>query len=193
VRGRQFTGGRHPHLAQREHTGLVVLDMQEAFRPIIDGFDGAAANVALLVRGFAILGRPVVATEQYPPGLGHTVEEIASHLPAGTPVVEKTRFSAWGVPAFESALDAAGCRTWVLAGIEAHICVEQTALDMVAQGLEVHVAVDATSSRTPSNRLAGVDKMIASGVHASSAEMALFEMLEEATGPEFKELSRLVR
>lgn len=184
---------RHTHLAQRAHTGLIVVDMQEGFRPVIDAFDDAVANAGLLAEGFAILGRPVIVTEQYPKGLGPTVPELASRLPEGTTPIEKTRFSGCGVPEFDRAVDRAGCRAWVVAGIEAHVCVEQTALDLMERGHDVHVAADAVSSRTPRNRALGIDKMMSLGVHVTSAEMAIFEMVEDAGAPEFKAISRLVR
>jgi nicotinamidase-related amidase len=184
---------RHTHLAQRAHTGLVIVDVQDAFRPVIDAFEETVANVGLLAEGFAILGRPVIVTEQYPKGLGATVPEVAGRLPEGVAPIEKTRFSACGVHDFDHAIDRAGCRTWVVAGIEAHVCVEQTALDLMERGHDVHVAADAVSSRTPRNRALGIDKMMSLGVHVTSAEMVLFEMLEEAGTPEFKAISRLVR
>jgi nicotinamidase-related amidase len=184
---------RHPALLRREETGLVVVDVQEGFRPVIDGFEAMAANVGLLAAGFGVLGRPVIASEQYPKGLGHTVAEVADRLPEGTVTVEKLRFSACGVGDFDSALDALGCRSWVVCGIEAHVCVNQTVLDLLARGHEVHVAADAVSSRTAGNRSLGLEKMRAAGARVTSAEMALFEMLEEAGSPEFKAISRLVR
>ena len=184
---------RHPALLRREETGLVVVDVQEGFRPVIDGFDGMARNVGLLAEGFGVLGRPVIASEQYPKGLGHTVPEVAERLPDGSTVVEKLRFSACGVGDFDSALEAASCRSWVVCGIETHVCVNQTVLDLLARGHEVHVAADAVSSRSPANRALALEKMQAAGAHLTSAEMALFEMLEEAGSPEFKAISKLVR
>jgi nicotinamidase-related amidase len=184
---------RHPALLRREETGLVIVDVQEGFRPVIDGFEAMAANVGLLAEGFGVLGRPVVASEQYPKGLGHTVPEVAERLPEGTATIEKLRFSACGVGDFDSVLDALGCRSWVVCGIETHVCVNQTVLDLLARGHEVHVAADAVSSRTAENRSLGLEKMRAAGARVTSAEMALFEMLEEAGSPEFKAISRLVR
>jgi nicotinamidase-related amidase len=184
---------RHPALLTREDTGLILVDVQEAFRPVIDGFDRVVANCGLLAEGFGLLGRPVLVSEQYPKGLGHTVEEVAGRLPEGARVVEKLRFSACGVDAFEEALADSGCSRWVVAGIETHVCVNQTVHDLVARGLEAHVAADAVSSRTAANRALGLERMTAAGAHVTSAEMALFEMLEEAGSDEFKLISRLVR
>lgn len=184
---------RHEALLRRDSTGLILVDVQEAFRPVIDRFDEVVRNCAILARGFGILGRPVLVSEQYPKGLGHTVAELAEALPADAERVEKMRFSACGVDAFDAALGAAGCRTWVVAGIETHVCVNQTVLDLLARGYEVHVAADAVSSRAPANREAGLRKMTAHGAEGSTAETVLFEMLEVAGGDEFKQISKLVR
>lgn len=184
---------RHPALLRREAVGLVLVDVQEGFRPVIDAFDETVAACGLLAEGFGILGRPVLMSEQYPKGLGHTVEEVAGRLPEGVSPVEKLRFSACGVGAFDESLDAAGCTAWVVAGIEAHVCVNQTVLDLLDRGYEVHVAADATSSRTASNKALALERMAVAGAHVTSSEMVLFEMLEVAGSPEFKAISKLVR
>ncbi len=184
---------RHPALLRREAVGLVVVDVQEGFRPVIDAFDATVAACGLLAEGFGVLGRPVLVSEQYPKGLGSTVGEVAGRLPEGVEPVEKLRFSACGVDAFDAALAAAGCTAWVVAGIEAHVCVNQTVLDLLDRGYEVHVAADATSSRAPANKALALERMAAAGAHVTSSEMALFEMLEVAGSPEFKAISKLVR
>jgi nicotinamidase-related amidase len=184
---------RHPALATRDDAGLVIIDVQEAFAPVIEGFDAVVANCGLLAEGFGVMGRPVIVTEQYPKGLGHTVPALAARLPEGTPIVEKTRFSACGVEGFEAAYDAARCNTWVVCGVEAHVCVNQTVHDLLARGASVHVAGDATGSRTAANREAGLHKAARAGAHVTSAEMVLFEMLRQAGGPEFKAISALVK
>jgi nicotinamidase-related amidase len=184
---------RHPALLEREETGLILVDVQEAFRPVIDGFDQVVANCGLLAEGFGVLGRPVLVSEQYPKGLGYTVDELAGRLPGDARLIEKVRFSACGVDAFEEAMAATGARTWVVAGIEAHVCVNQTAHDLLERGFGVQVAADAVSSRTARNRELGLAKMSAAGAGTTSAEMALFEMLERAGSDEFKQISRLVR
>lgn len=186
-------GTRHPSLLGRAEAGLILIDVQEAFRPVIHDFDATVAACGLLAEGFGLLGRPVLVSEQYPKGLGRLVPELAERLPEGATPVEKVRFSACGVDAFESAMAGSGCRAWVVAGIEAHVCVNQTVHDLLARGDVVHVAADAVSSRTPGNRELGLRKMAAAGAHVTSAEMALFEMLEEAGSQEFKAISKLVR
>ena len=184
---------RHDALLRRDVTGLILVDIQDAFAPVIDGFDEVVRQAALLSRGMAILGRPVLVSEQYPKGLGSTVAALSEALPEGAPIIEKMRFSACGVAAFDDAIAASGCTTWIVAGVETHVCVNQTALDLIARGHDVHVAADAVSSRTPSNRALGLRKMEAAGVHVTSVETALFEMLEQAGGDEFKAISKLVR
>jgi nicotinamidase-related amidase len=169
-------GSRHPALLERERTGLILIDVQEAFRPVIDRFDEVVANCGLLAEG-----------------LGHTVPELTARLPEGARLVEKVRFSAYGVSAFDEAVAEAGAQSWVVAGIEAHVCVNQTVHDLLQYGFQVQVAADAVSSRTPRNRDLGMAKMSAAGAGTTSAEMALFEMLEQAGSDEFKQISRLVR
>lgn len=185
--------GRHPGLLTPSETGLLVIDVQEAFRPVIDRFDETVRNCRILIEGFAILGLPIVVSQQYPKGLGQTVPELAEVLPPGTPVVDKLRFSAVGVPELDTAITDAGRRRWVVCGIESHVCVNQTVHDLVGAGYQVTLATDAISSRTAANRQVGIDKCAASGAVISSAETALFEMLEQAGSDEFKAISRLVR
>lgn len=184
---------RHPALLERDRAGLILVDVQEAFRPVIDRFEEVVANCGLLAEGFGVLGRPVLISEQYPKGLGRTVPELAERLPGGARLVEKVRFSACGVSAFDEAIAESGATSFVVAGIEAHVCVNQTVHDLLELGFQVQVAADAVSSRTPRNRDLGMAKMTAAGAGTTSAEMALFEMLERAGSDEFKQISRLVR
>jgi nicotinamidase-related amidase len=175
----------------RGRAALVVIDVQEAFRPVVLDFERVAANVGVLVQGARILGLPLLVTEQYPRGLGETVPEVARHLD-GVERLEKTSFSAVGADGFPAAL--AEMRDQVLlCGIEAHVCVNQTAEDLLATGREVHVVRDAVTSRTPENRDLGVHKMEHSGAVVTSVETALFELLREAGTPEFKEIQSLVK
>lgn len=184
---------RHPDLLRKDETGLIIVDVQEAFRPVIDRFDEVASTIGMLAEGFGILERPVIVSEQYPRGLKNTVPEIAGRLPDGTPVIEKTRFSACGVPDIDAVMEDSGVTSWVVCGVETHVCVNQTVLDLIGRGARAHVAADAVSSRTPANRDAGLAKMSAAGAVITSAEMCLFEMLEQAGGDAFKAVSALVR
>ncbi len=171
----------------RERTALVVIDVQEAFRKAIDGFDEVARQTGILIQGARALDVPVVVTEQYPRGLGDTVPEVAEHL-EGVPRLEKTVFSAVRAEGF----DLGGRDQALVCGIETHVCVNQTVHDLLASGLTVHVAEDAVSSRTAANRSAGLHKMEQSGAIVSSVETALFELLGEAGTEDFKTVQRLV-
>ena len=172
---------------ERDRAALVVVDVQEAFRPAVGEFDTVARNAGILVQGARELGLPVVVTEQYPRGLGETVPEVAEHLD-GVERHPKTVFSAARAEGF----DLRGREQALVCGIEAHVCVEQTVQDLLDRGVEVHVAADAVTSRTALNRRLGVEKMERSGAWITSTEMALFELLGEAGTPEFKAVQKLV-
>jgi nicotinamidase-related amidase len=176
-------------LLERGRTALVVVDVQEAFRPAVRKFEQVVANIATLVEGAKTLAVPVVVTEQYPRGLGSTVPEVAQHLPEGTEPIDKVCFSAAQADGFDL-----GSRDQVLiCGIETHVCVSQTAHDLLDRGLQVHVVRDAVSSRTKENRDLGLRKMEDSGAILTSVEMALFELLGAAGSPEFKAVQALVK
>ena len=167
---------------------LVVVDVQEAFRPAVLEFERIANNTAVLVEGAHALGVPVVATEQYPKGLGRTVPEVAEHLNGEEPI-EKLCFSAARADGF----DIAGREQALVCGIEAHVCVSQTVHDLLEQDVEVHVARDAVTSRTEENRDVGLRKMERAGAVITSVETALFELLGAAGSEEFKTVQRLVK
>jgi nicotinamidase-related amidase len=175
----------------RSRAALVVVDVQEAFRPAVLDFEQVARNVAILARAARILELPTLVTEQYPKGLGHTVQEVSEHLDVEP--IEKVCFSAVDADGFAGALHKAGRDQVLLCGIETHVCVNQTAEDLIADGVEVHVAQDAVTSRTAENRALGLHKMEHSGAVATSVETALFELLGRAGTPEFKEVQALIK
>jgi nicotinamidase-related amidase len=175
-------------MLDRERAALIVVDVQEGFRPAVVDFDRVTGNVAKLVRGAHILGVPVVVTEQYPKGLGSTVPEVAEHLEGLAPI-EKVCFSAAEADGF----DLGGRGQALVCGIESHVCVSQTAHGLLDRGLEVHVARDAVSSRTEENRELGLHKMEGSGAVVTSVEAALFELLGAAGSEEFKQVQGLVK
>ena len=175
----------------RGRAALVVVDVQEAFRPAVRDFDAVAAGVAALVRGARILGLPVIVTEQYPKGLGATVPEVAEHLDGIEPIA-KVSFSA-AAPAEVEAVGRGGRDQALVCGIESHVCVSQTAHDLLDRGVEVHVASDAVTSRTDANRELGLHKMEGSGAVLTSVETALFELLGAAGSDEFKQVQGLVK
>lgn len=184
---------RHPALLDRARAVLVLIDLQEAYRPALHGWDGVAAACGLLVRGAGLLDVPLLVTEQYPHGVGHTAREVAAHFPAGVRVVEKMTMSCGQSPGFREQLEATGRRQVLIAGIEAHACVNQTAHDLVAAGYQVHVARDATSSRRATDVLPAWEKMRAAGVLPTTSEQALLELVTTAEAPEFKALQRLLK
>ena len=172
----------------RERAALVVVDVQEAFRRAVPDFERTAQATATLIRGAEAIGIPVKITEQYPRGLGETVPEVAEHLPAGTEPLEKVCFSAAEAEGFEL-----GGRDQVLVGgIETHVCVNQTVLDLLGGGAEVHVAEDAVASRTAENKRVGLHKMEHAGAVLTSVETALFELLGRAGTDEFKAVQKLI-
>jgi nicotinamidase-related amidase len=173
-------------LLERERTAVVVVDVQEGFRSY-ETFDALAAACGRLVEGARILGVPVIATAQYPKGLGPIVPEVG--LGDDEQPVEKTVFSAVRADGF----DLGGRDQAVVCGIEAHICVSQTVHDLLSQGVEVHVARDAVGSRKPADLEVGLSKMERAGALASSVETALFELCERAGTPEFKAVQQVIR
>lgn len=174
-------------------TALIVIDMQEAFRGAIGDFELTASRIASAVRGFRILNIPILVTEQYPKGLGRTAEEISYSLPDDFETIEKTAFSAWQSPLFVERINSLCTRQIVLCGIEAHVCVNQTAHDLLENGFDVHLLTDCVASRFEHDKQAGVNKMFASGVIPSSVEMALFELMRDSMHPNFKEIQAIVK
>jgi nicotinamidase-related amidase len=173
----------------RADTGLLVIDVQTKLVDQMAERERLVANIARLVAGAKILGLPVQATEQYPKGIGPTVPELATRLP---PRPEKLTFSCCGLPEVAEQFRASGVRKVVLAGIETHVCVQQTALDLVAQGFHVYVPADAVASRKELDRELALRRMERAGVVLTTTEAALFEWTEVAGTPEFKQISRLV-
>ena len=173
----------------RERAALVVIDLQEAFREAVPGFADVAAAAAKLTQGAEAMGVPIVVTEQYPQGLGNTAPELAEHLPDGIEPIEKVRFSAAEADGF----DLAGRDQALVCGIEAHVCVNQTVLDLLDAGVEVHVVSDAVASRSEADRELGLHKAEQAGAVLTSVETALFELLRGSDAPEFKEVQALVK
>ncbi len=182
-----------PTLLDISRAGLLIIDVQEAFRDAIGAFTTIAGRISVASRGFQILGTPIFVTEQYPKGLGDTAEEIKQTLPADFAYIEKTAFSSCEASAFVDKLRSANVTQIAVCGIETHICVNQTAHDLLDLGFEVHLLTDCVASRFEHDKQAGLTKMFASGAVASSVEMALFEMMRDSTHDNFKEIQALVK
>jgi nicotinamidase-related amidase len=188
----RFAVARHERLLDRDRSLLLVIDLQESYRGKLHREEFAIAAARRLLEAAGILGVPVVATEQYPKGLGATRGEIAEKLPAGTAVLEKTSFSALGAPAIADAIEHSGRTQIVVAGIETHVCVGQTVHDLLERGYAVHAVRDAITARFPLEDETGFAKLVGSGAVPTTTECALFEWLVDARSPEFKAVHKLV-
>lgn len=170
----------------------VVVDIQERLFPVIHEKELLERNVSILVQGLKLLGVPVMVTEQYKKGLGDTIPSIET-LVANDPHVEKLAFSCCDEPKFAEALELSKRRHVILAGIESHICLMQTAIDLKANGYVPVVVEDAVSSRTALNKRIAMDRLRHEGVLVTSVESLLFELCRVAGGDAFKGISKLVK
>lgn len=175
-----------------EDTALILIDVQGKLASVMHQREQLIRNLQILIRGAKVLGIPIFWLEQYPEGLGSTVSEIADLL-AGHEPFSKVCFSACGQEQFMEELRAGGRRQLLLAGIETHVCVYQTARDLVELGHQVEFVIDATSSRSAANKRVGVEKMLRAGAGMTSVETALFELLRTAGTSRFKEISQLLK
>ena len=183
----------HKNILDAAHTALAIIDMQEGFRPIISDFAETAARIALVAHAAQLLKVPVIVTEQYPKGLGHTADEIKAVLPDGFEAIEKTAFSSCGAKSFESELENSKALHVIICGIEAHICVNQTTHDLLERGYRVHLLTDCITARSAANKQIAFAKMQRSGAVLSSTEMALFELLRDARHKQFKAIQKLIK
>ena len=175
-------------LIRPESTALVVIDLQEKLAPAIDGIGAVLENTKKLLRLASILKLKTFLTTQYEKGLGATLPEIA--LLAEAAPRDKVCFGCLGDPGIRGDLaqSLVPGQTLLLAGIESHICVMQTALGAIDAGYRVHVAADATGSRTAANKAIGIERMRAAGAVIGSTEMAIYELLGDSRRPEFKRM-----
>jgi nicotinamidase-related amidase len=181
---------RSPELMSREDTAVLVVDVQERLLPAIRDARRVVWNIRRLLDAARALGVSVAATEQYPRGLGPTVAELADRFDS---VPEKLRFSCFGCPDIFRGFRDSGKSKILVAGIEAHVCVQQTVLDSLANGFRTYVAMDAVGSRFEVDYTAALRRMGGAGATLVSTEAAMFEWCEEAGSPEFKQISALAR
>ena len=194
-----FSGGL---LADAADSFLLVVDVQQRLTAAMDpsAVEALCRNINRLSQAASSLDIPVIKTEQYPQGLGATLEPINSCLPDSCTSLEKTSFSCCGADGFGGALidsgwattgKGLGCRDVV--GIESHVCVLQTAIELLGQGLTVFVVADATLSRSPDNHANAMQRLDKAGIVVSNTESVLFEWLRDAAHPEFKTISKSLR
>lgn len=170
---------------------LVFVDVQEKLLPVINGKEDILANCQRLAKFAAIADLPVIACRQQK--LGEVVEPLAQNLPAGTQPIEKISFDCFSQPEFDAAVKAASRQTLVICGIEAHICVAQTALSALAKHHDVHVIADAVGSRTEANLRIALERLATAGAVISSTEMFIYEVLKKAGTDQFKQVLPLVK
>ena len=181
---------RSPELMSATDTGLLVVDVQQKLISLIDGHARIVWNIRRLIDGAKLLGLPVLASEQYPQGLGPTAPELASRLDH---VFDKTAFSCGGCDALAKELQSQRRRKWLVCGIEAHVCIQQTVIDLLGEGFRIYVAVDAVGSRYKIDYETALRRLESSGVTLTTVEAALFEWCQDSKAPAFKQISQLVR
>lgn len=184
----------HAQLLERETAALLVLDLQAKLVPAIFEAQRVIRNTQLLLHLAQVLDIPAVLTSHYTKGLGTIIPEIAQSAPGVVPI-EKTSFGCFGEPDFlrQLKLRTPNARSLLIAGVESHICVMQTALGAMEAGYLVHVAADATSSRTKENWEIGLNRMERAGAVISSTEMMVYELLGKSATPEFKAILPLLK
>ena len=175
-----------------EEATLVVIDVQEKLSRVIFQRECLIDNLKRLIQGMQVLDVPILLTEQYPQGLGPTINEVSTLLSNIQPL-PKLCFSCCGDENFVRELQKQRRKHVIISGIESHVCVYQTAADLIDSGYEVHVVTDCISSRTPENREIGFKKMSQIGAMLTSTETILFELLRAAGGEKFKKISQIVR
>jgi len=171
---------------------LIIIDIQEKLTQLVYRKESLLENAQKLIKGIQVLEIPIIVTEQYPKGLGPTIPEIAALFPNFKPL-PKVAFSCCGDEGFQRELLAVDRRQILICGIETHVCVYQTTVDLLASGYEVEVVGDVVSSRTAENREIALQRIRDEGAGITSVEMALFELMKVAQGPKFREVSQIVK
>ncbi|OAN11505.1 hydrolase [Photobacterium jeanii] len=175
-----------------DNTALVIIDVQGKLAQIMDQHQALFEQLETMVKGAQILQLPILWVEQIPDKLGATIPQLQALLTSQAPIAKNT-FSACGNREFLDALEATQCTSILVVGIEAHICVYQTAMDLHRAGHHVEVVTDAVSSRTKANKQLALNKMSLAGIKLTSTEMALFELQKVAQGEQFKQLISIIK
>jgi nicotinamidase-related amidase len=178
---------------RQKSTGLLVIDIQEKFKPAIARFDTVVVKAVTLIRAFGILHMPVFSTEQYPQGLGPTVKPVADILPVDAAPLTKKTFSCCGAQGFMEQFERSGISAIALCGIETHVCVYQTALDLIDKGFTLIAVADAMASRNDLDHATAIERIRQAGGIILTVEMFLFDLLKTAESPDFREIQKLVK
>ncbi|MDH5939800.1 hydrolase [Vibrio splendidus] len=179
-------------MLNRANTGLVVVDVQGKLARLVDESDTLIANCGKLIKGAQVLGLPIVSLEQNPEKLGATVDEL-NDLLGGAKPIPKFTFNACNEPQFVEAVQAKDVDTWLVCGIEAHICVYQTAMGLLELGYKVQVVGDCISSRTALNKDLAIRRLMDAGIQITGLEMSLYELVKDCRAREFKLILSLIR
>jgi nicotinamidase-related amidase len=181
-----------PKALDAANTVLILIDFQERLFPAMHDKEKLLKNVIKLIKGAKVLEIPIILTEQYPKGLGSTIPEIKELIPDIKPI-EKFCFNCSDEAVFNRTIKASKRRQALIAGIEAHICVYQTAMALVREGYEVQVVTDCITSRDPENKSITLTKLGSADILLTTSEMALFELLKIAQGDKFKQINAIVK
>lgn len=183
----------HARVLDREQSFLIVIDVQESYRGKTVDETHWLRGVQRLIEAAKVMEVPILATEQYPKGLGHFLPEVSSLFPPGQQVIEKRSMSCLGAASFSERLAALQRKQAVVCGIEAHACVNQTVHDLLERGYSVHLPYDAISARFEQDRRLAWEKMIGSGAVPTTLEMICLEWVRTADAPEFKAIQKIIK
>jgi nicotinamidase-related amidase len=179
-------------MLNRTSTALVIIDIQVNLYKAMQEKESILVNALKLIKGANVFGIPIIVTEQIPEKLGATLPAVIEVLESSE-TISKDSFSCWGNNHFQERIKALGRHDIIILGIESHVCVYQTAIDLMGNGYKVHVAGDAVSSRTIENCAIGIEAMKNAGAHITSAEMLIFELLRSAGDAKFKDIYKIVK
>lgn len=182
---------RYSKLLDRNKSALLIIDVQERILGVMNNKEFFLENIIKLIKGIKVLDVPIFLTEQYPKGLGETISEIKSELENSA--IQKMSFSCFGAENLFQELINKNISQVILCGIESHVCVMQTALDLIENGFQVNLAADAVTSRKISDYQIAIERMRVNGVEITSTESILFELLNVCGTEEFKSVSKIVK
>ena len=183
---------RNEKILRKENSALLIIDIQKRILDVMQNPERVVTNTVKLIGGFKILNTPIFYTEQYPKGLGETEATIKNAL-GETEAIQKLSFSCSGAGNLFNELKEKGITQIVIAGIESHVCVQQTVLDLLVNNIQVDLAADAVSSRNSFDYETALNRMRLNGAEVTTTEAILFELLEVCSTDEFKKISKIVK